>query len=220
MRVTMQRTVVLMAAATLVMLLVVRTVPAENGPSQQEDVQAAEGRAAQPSPATIAALRSEGPAALERLFGQRGEILKEMSQNNGERWMQCKHALEQLDALIDQVGGQRYCTASRLFWYTDLEAARQAAAEWGKPLLSLRMLGNLTDELSCANSRYFRTTLYANERISKYLRENFVLHWKSVRPGAVLDCLPGLYSPLSHCHRLRNSRLLRDRLHKWRVRRV
>ena len=44
------------------------------------------------------------------------------------------------------------------------------------------MLGKLTDEFSCANSRFFRTALYANKEISDYLRDNFVLHWQSVRP--------------------------------------
>ena len=44
------------------------------------------------------------------------------------------------------------------------------------------MLGKLTDEFSCANSRFFRTSLYSNKEISNYLRDNFVLHWQSVRP--------------------------------------
>jgi hypothetical protein len=89
------------------------------------------------------------------------------------------------------------------------------------------MLGNLTDEYSCANSRFFRTALYSNKEISDFLRTNFVLHWQSVRPvprvtidfgdgrklertltgnsahcvlaedGTPLDVLPGLYSPLA-----------------------
>ncbi|HKB39936.1 MAG TPA: hypothetical protein VKD72_26105, partial [Gemmataceae bacterium] len=112
-----------------------------------------------------------------------------------------------------------------MFWYTDLDEAKKAARESGKPILSLRMMGRLTDEFSCANSRFFRTTLYANETISQLLRDRFVLHWKSVRPvpkvtidfgdgrvlertltgnsihyvlddqGRVLDGLPGLYGP-------------------------
>jgi hypothetical protein len=87
------------------------------------------------------------------------------------------------------------------------------------------MLGKLTDEYSCANSRFFRSTLYANEEISRQLRENFILHWESVRPvpvitidfgdgrvlkrtvtgnsahymltpdGQPVDLLPGLYGP-------------------------
>jgi hypothetical protein len=123
------------------------------------------------------------------------------------------------------VSGQRDCHASRLFWYTDLDQAKAAAKPTGKPILSLRLLGKLTDEYSCANSRFFRTTLYSNAEISKVLGERFVLHWKSVRPvpkvtidfgdgrklertltgnsihyildsdGQIVDALPGLYGP-------------------------
>jgi hypothetical protein len=87
------------------------------------------------------------------------------------------------------------------------------------------LLGKLTDEYSCANSRFFRTTLYANAEISEALRDRFILHWKSVRPvpkvtidfgdgrklertltgnsihyvldsdGRIIDALPGLYGP-------------------------
>jgi hypothetical protein len=114
---------------------------------------------------------------------------------------------------------------SRLFWYTDLDQALAASRQANKPVLSLRMLGKLTDEYSCANSRYFRSTLYANEQIRQALSERFILHWQSVRPvpvvtidfgdgrklertitgnsahyvlaqdGTPLDALPGLYSP-------------------------
>jgi hypothetical protein len=128
-------------------------------------------------------------------------------------------------AAIDEIGGQRTCTVSRLYWYTDLAEAQTAAKRTGRPILSLRMLGKLTEEFSCANSRFFRTALYSNAEISRYLRDNYVLHWQSVRPvprvtidfgdgrklertltgnsahyvltrdGQPLDVLPGLYSP-------------------------
>ncbi len=133
--------------------------------------------------------------------------------------------ISRVEALMDQFGKQKYCSRSRLFWHTDLEAAKAAAKASGKPILSLRMLGNLDEEFSCANSRFFRTTLYANAEISAALRANYVLHWKSVRPvpkvtidfgdgrklertltgnsihyiltpdGEVVDALPGLYGP-------------------------
>ena len=132
---------------------------------------------------------------------------------------------DRLKTALDQVSGQRDCHASRLFWYTDLEQAKAAAAREHKPILSLRLLGKLTDEYSCANSRFFRTTLYANDAVSQVLRDRFILHWKSVRPvpkvtidfgdgrklertltgnsihyvldadGQVIDALPGLYGP-------------------------
>lgn len=126
---------------------------------------------------------------------------------------------------IDQLGGQRGCAVSRLYWYSDLAEAKAESERRGRPILSLRMLGKLTDEYSCANSRFFRTTLYSNKEVSDWLRTSFVLHWQSVRPvprvtidfgdgrklertitgnsahyvlasdGTPLDVLPGLYSP-------------------------
>jgi hypothetical protein len=92
-----------------------------------------------------------------------------------EAWLRFKTAL-------DSIARQRDSYASKLYWYTDFEQAKVAARVSGKPILSLRLLGNLDEELSCANSRFFRTTLYANTQVSGYLRDHFILHWKSVRP--------------------------------------
>ena len=127
--------------------------------------------------------------------------------------------------VLDAVCAQKDCETSRLYWYTDLEAAKAAAAASGKPILTLRMLGRLDEELSCANSRFFRITLYPDPRINEVLREKFVLHWETVRPvpkvtidmgdgrtlsrtltgnsahyvldsrGRVVDVIPGLYGP-------------------------
>jgi hypothetical protein len=83
---------------------------------------------------------------------------------------------------LDKVCGQFDCATSRLFWHTDLEQAKAAAAAQGKPILSLRLLGNLDEELSCANSRFFRATLYPNADVNQILRKDFILHWQSVRP--------------------------------------
>jgi hypothetical protein len=129
-----------------------------------------------------------------------------------------------LKAALEAVSQQRDCEASKLYWYTDIEQAKAAAAAAGnKPILSLRLLGKLNEEYSCANSRFFRTTLYANSEVAAYLRDHFILHWQSVRPvpritvdfgdgrkiertitgnsihyildskGRVVDALPGLY---------------------------
>ncbi len=87
-----------------------------------------------------------------------------------------------LNKTLDAICQQRDCYASQLFWHTDLEQAKLVAKQTGKPILSLRLLGRLDQDLSCANSRFFRVALYPNEQISKTLRENFVLHWESVRP--------------------------------------
>ncbi|WP_055077802.1 hypothetical protein [Pseudanabaena sp. 'Roaring Creek'] len=131
----------------------------------------------------------------------------------------------QLRASLDAICQQKDCDASRLYWYKDLEAAKAASKETGKPILSLRLLGNLNDELSCANSRFFRTALYPNAAVSQLLRDRFILHWQSERPvpkvtidfgdgrkleqtltgnsihyildseGRPIDAVPGLYSP-------------------------
>ncbi len=126
---------------------------------------------------------------------------------------------------VDRVGAQRYASTSRLYWYTSLVDAEAAARAAHRPILALRMLGRLDEDLSCANSRLFRTTLYANTAVGKFLRDNFILYWSSERPvpkvtidfgdgrklertttgnsahyvldedGTVLDVLPGLYAP-------------------------
>ncbi len=172
-----------------------------------------------------ALLRASGPAGLEKFWNtHRNEIeahgtkLRAANFSNDARW----HLLsEQLDA----VAGQHDAWSSRLYWFTDLEAAKTAAKAEHKPILSLRMLGKLTDEYSCANSRFFRTALYANTQISQTLRDKFILFWSSERPvpvvtidmgdgrilkrtltgnsahymldaeGRPLDVLPGLYGP-------------------------
>src|SRR5262249_20952033 len=90
---------------------------------------------------------------------------------------------------------------------------------------SLRLLGRLDEELSCANSRFFRLLLYPDSDVRRLLHDKFVLHWQSVRPvpiitidlgnghtirrtitgssshyvvlptGEVVDGLPGLFPP-------------------------
>jgi hypothetical protein len=177
----------------------------------------------------IDALRARGPAGLQSLLSTHAELIAKhkavatnfaagSAKDSDPTW-------ERLKTALDQVSGQRDCRASRLFWYTDIEQAKAAAEREHKPILSLRLLGKLTDEYSCANSRFFRTTLYANDAVSQVLRDRFILHWKSVRPvpkvtidfgdgrklertltgnsihyvldseGRVIDALPGLYGP-------------------------
>lgn len=88
---------------------------------------------------------------------------------------------ERLEA-IDREAGQKDAAKSGLFWYTDLGEAVAAAKAGGKPILSLRLLGRLDEELSCANSRFFRKTLYVDPKVIDLLKRRFVLHWESVRP--------------------------------------
>ena len=149
---------------------------------------------------------------------------------------------ESLGLRIDATAHQKYATVSRLYWHTDLASAKAAAREQGRPILHLRMLGSLEEDLSCANSRLFRATLYANQELSGFLRERFVLYWSSERPvprvtidygdgrtlerttggnsahyvldgdGNVLDVLPGLYAPLAFRHELEGSLALAEQV--------
>ncbi|MCA9220692.1 MAG: hypothetical protein KDA71_10215 [Planctomycetales bacterium] len=186
--------------------------------------------------AAVEQMRAAGPPALETLLAVRQQLeaavaeastraANEPTPESEATAQRTRDRLARLDAVIDQVGRQRNCATSRLFWYTDLAEAQREAAKRRRPILSLRMLGLLTDEFSCANSRFFRSTLYSNAEISQYLRDHFVLHWQSVRPvpkvtvdfgdgrklertltgnsahyiltadGQCVECLPGLYGP-------------------------
>jgi hypothetical protein len=177
--------------------------------------------AAEAAPA-IAALRAMGPAGLQTMLAIYAEEIKRHrdapAQSDDAAW-------QRLAAALDAVSQQYDSAASGLYWYTDFAQAEDAARKSGKPILSLRLLGNLNEEFSCANSRFFRTVLYSNAQVSKALRERFILHWKSVRPvprvtidygdgrklertltgnsihyildaqGRPIDALPGLYGP-------------------------
>lgn len=140
-----------------------------------------------------------------------------------------------LRVALDELCQQRDCYASRLYWYTDMEQAKAAAKTSGKPILSLRLLGRLDQDLSCANSRFFRVALYPNVEISKLLQDRFILHWQSVRPvpkvtidfgdgrklertltgnsihyildgsGRPIDAIPGLYSPKAFLRQLQQA---------------
>jgi len=112
--------------------------------------------------------RAEGPAGLEKFIRAHQ---KELARGDF-------HSREALDTIC----AQHDCNSSKLYWHTDIEAAKARARAEHKPILSLRLLGRLDEELSCANSRFFRKLLYPDPRVSAFLREHYVLHWKSVRP--------------------------------------
>jgi hypothetical protein len=126
---------------------------------------------------------------------------------------------------LDRLCAQKDAHTSMLFWFTDLAAATTEAHRSHRPILSLRLLGRLDEELSCANSRFFRKLLYPSPQINQLLRDHFVLHWQCVRPvpkvtidfgggrriektltgnsvhvvldphGRPVDALPGLFAP-------------------------
>ena len=109
------------------------------------------GGKASESADSIAAMRAEGPPALARLLAEREGLIRSSNASSVEREQQ----LNDLVADIRAVSGQHYGEHSELYWYTDLDQAKQVSVESGKPILSLRLLGDLREELTCANSRFF-----------------------------------------------------------------
>lgn len=173
-------------------------------------------RAAPSDPAAVKTLRAAGYAGVDALASVHRAKPDEM---------QAAQVDDAVKRAFDAVCGQRHGWWSRLYWHESIEPALEAAGRERKPILSVRMLGRLDEDLCCANSRFFRTILYADAEISKTLREKFVLHWASVRPVPKLtvdfgdgrklertitgnaahlvldaaarpvDCIPGLYGP-------------------------
>ncbi len=200
-----------------------------------EPVEALARKAVSGDAAAIEELRALGPAGLEALRTQYAEEINAHIANPtapaDEQWTRITTAL-------DTVAQQKNSYIAGLYWYTDLEAAKKASKTLGKPILSLRLLGRLTDEFSCANSRFFRTVLYSNDEVSAVLRDRFVLHWRSERPvptvtidfgdgrklertltgnsihyildsqARPLDALPGLYGPQAFLRGLSNAEKL------------
>ncbi|WP_138498867.1 hypothetical protein [Nostoc sp. PA-18-2419] len=170
-------------------------------------------------------LRKQGPKGLQIFLKSHANQLKTYSSG-------AVLPSAALRMALDELCQQRDCYASRLYWYTDIEQAKAAARTSGKPILSLRLLGRLDRDLSCANSRFFRVALYPNSEISKVLQDRFILHWESVRPvpkvtidfgdgrklertitgnsihyildasGRPIDAIPGLYSPKAFLRQL------------------
>lgn len=126
----------------------------------------------------ISELRKLGATGLQTLFETYAAEIENFKKTGvtDEKWTRIAKAL-------DTVAMQKDVYASKLFWHKDLEKAQAEAKRTKKPILSLRLLGNLNEELSCANSRFFRAILYPNSQISNYLQTNYVLHWQSERPA-------------------------------------
>lgn len=186
---------------------------------------------AETSAAAIRELRTMGTKGLDALFRHYASDIDQFVKTGDadENWKRIATAL-------DSVAMQKDGYTSHLYWYTDLDEAKRVAKEQNKPILTLRLLGNLNEEFSCANSRLFRAILYSNTDVSKYLRDNYILHWRSVRPapritidfgdgrkiertvtgnsihyildsdGQIVDALAGLYSPKAFLSYLTQSR--------------
>ncbi|HET6976711.1 MAG TPA: hypothetical protein VFI24_10340 [Pyrinomonadaceae bacterium] len=200
-----------------------------------EPVEALARKAVEGNNAAVEELRALGPSGLQALRAQYAEEIAAHITNptaaSNDQW-------QRITAALDAVAQQKNSYISGLYWYTDLESAKKASVASGKPILSLRLLGKLTDEFSCANSRFFRTVLYPNAAVSNVLREKFVLHWESVRPvptitidfgdgrklertlagnsihyvldseARPIDALPGLYGPQAFLRGLANAEAL------------
>lgn len=225
-----------LAAAAFAMSFLCACVFAGDVPTEDLAVGAVSEDAAT-SKESIAALREMGSAGLDALFTKYSADIDRFART-GEtdgNWKRIANAL-------DTVAMQKDAYASHLYWYTDLDEAKRAAMKENKLILSLRLLGNLNEEFSCANSRLFRAILYPNADISKYLREHYVLHWRSVRPapkvtidfgdgrkiertltgnsihyiltphGEIIDALPGLYSPQAFLKYLAGADLANEQL--------
>jgi hypothetical protein len=180
----------------------------------------------------ITQLRANGQIGLDALFAAHQAEIKRLRESRAQDTMGSKARRTPLEEVIDQVSQQRDGLYSQLYWYTDLEAAKQMSKATGKPILSLRLLGKLSDEFSCANSRYFRTILYSDQTVADVLRTQFVLHWESERPvpritidfgdgrklertvtgnsihyvvdsdGMVIDAIPGLFAAKTFLQKL------------------
>jgi hypothetical protein len=180
--------------------------------------------------AQLRAIGSDGLSALMSAYRDdiNAHLANPQNPADPQRW-------ERISAALDGVAKQRDAWACGLYWYTDLAAAEAAARASGKPILSLHLLGQLDQELSCANSRFFRVTLYPNRQVQDAMRNGFILHWKSERPvpvitidfgdgrkivrtitgnsihyvldasGRVIDAIPGLYAAQPFVQRLKEA---------------
>ena len=189
----------------------------------------------------ITELRKLGPTGLHVLFQTYAD---EINRQIADPLRPSTPEWQRLATALDGVSMQKDSYLSGLYWYTDLDHAKSAARVSDKPILSLRLLGNLNEEFSCANSRFFRTILYSNAEVAKMLQDKFILYWQSVRSvprvtidfgdgrklertitgnsihyildpeGRTIDALPGLYGPQAFLRALGESEATAKRLAK------
>ncbi len=155
------------------------------GPAPDPDVPTLAKAALAGDPDALPRLRALGQPGLDALVKLRRELSSVPPIFVGPQ----TETVKAWEALVDGVARQRYASASGLYWYTDLAAAKAEAKRQHKPILSLRLLGQLDSDFSCANSRFFRTILYPDPAIAQALHDGWILHWESVRevPKITID---------------------------------
>ena len=178
----------------------------------------------------IKTLRDAGPPGLEALISTYQAAIDRHRKDPAKT----EPMWDRLSTALDAVAARRM-RGPPGFTGTPTLPPQSTARASGKPILSLRLLGTLDTEFSCANSRFFRTVLYPNAAVGKTLRENYILHWQSHRPvpkltidfgdgrkiertitgnsvhyiltpdGRVVDVIPGLYGPGAFLRALNNA---------------
>lgn len=179
-------TLPLLVAATLAALPAAAAPEAPPAPDLAPLVEAALGADVEAADAAVAALRDAGQPAVDALLAAVRTRLGLLATLPGR-------AYDRYDAVLDRVAGQRLARNTGLYWFTDLERAEAEARRTGRPILSLRLLGRLDEQYSCANSRFFRALIYSDPRVKERLRDGFVLHWEPVR-----DTAPRITIDLGH----------------------
>lgn len=197
-------------------------------------------------PAQTLAIEPGGARTLSsdrlRALGPEGLVFALRDLDAAKKAGRSEPEIARLRRRVDEVAAQRDAEVSRLYWHTDIERAKDEAKRQKKSILSLRMLGRLDEEMSCANSRFFRTVLYPDPGVREILARRFVLHWSSERPvpvatidfgdghvlrrpvtgnsihyvldaqGRVVDAIPGLYEPTRFVHALEEASTLSARV--------
>lgn len=183
---------------------------------------------------------SELQIALYRVAGKMG-VEKFIETNEANLNHEDAAIADAWHATLDKIAGQKDAYYSRMFWHTDLDEAKALARETDKPILYLRMLGDLREDMSCANSRMFRTLLYTNSDVQNVMND-YVLCWGSERPvpqvtidfgdgrvlkttvtgnsihyildsnGQPIDAIPGLNSPVYFVDHLNDAYELHEQL--------
>jgi hypothetical protein len=186
----------LKSSVTLLLLLLIASAQTLFARTNSETLalKAVSENSAEAAPA-IAELRALGPAGLNVLLQA---YSREINEQVANPLLAATPEWQRLSAALDAVSQQKDSYLAGLYWYTDFAQARAAARAAGKPILSLRLLGKLNEEYSCANSRFFRTILYSNAEVAKMLREDFILYWQSERPAPQQHPLHSRFRRASH----------------------